>query len=220
MPHTGRKSNDTKRLRRRPNGTFHCRRYKPCEPERASGKKANRFHWKHYPSTPQWVVGTNTDLTVERAISDPSWVYSTETGTVSNNIKGAKSIELCEQDATIVADVTEANNESKLVTFKEHHPNLDMFGLIMARIDKLKLLRHFMEKRCLRNNKAKKPKPEVITVIVPLSAESAALCMVDGQTLLDDLHFDLATSGWINWPEKWTLHAKGLPLDLQATMHL
>ena len=137
---------------------------------------------------------------------------------MSNNISGAKSIELCKQNAAIVADAREDNSESKLDIFKEQHPNLNMFGLTMVRIDQLEQLRHLMGKRCLRSNKAKKPKPEVITVVVPLSTESVALCMVDGQTLLGDLHFDLASSEWIDWPEQWTLHAKGMPLELWATI--
>ena len=83
------------------------------------------------------MIGTNKAPTGERVISDPSWVYATKTGTMSNNISGAKSIKLCEPNAAIVADIREANNESKLGTFKEQHPNLNMFGLTMVRIDQL-----------------------------------------------------------------------------------
>ena len=203
VPRKDRKPNDTKLLHRRPDGRFHCRRYMPCEPEQPDVRQeSQQVSLEAPPGTPQWVIGTNTDLTGERAISDPPWVYAAKTGATSNNISGAKSIELCEHNAAIVADVREANNESKLGIFKEQHPNLNVFGLTMVRIDMLKQQRHLMEKGCLCSNNAKKPKPEVIAVVVPLSAESAALCMVDGQTLLGDLHFDLATSGWINWPEQ------------------
>ena len=114
---------------------------------------------------------------------------------MSNTNTGANSMELCEQSSAIVADVREANSESKPGVFKEQHLNLNMFGLTMVRIDQLEQLKGLIEKRCLRSNRAKKPKPEVITVVVPLSAKSAALCMVDGQTLLDDLDFDLVGSG-------------------------
>jgi hypothetical protein len=118
-----------------------------------------------------------------------------------------------------VAEVTKANNESKLGVVKEQHLNLNMFGLTMVKIDQLEQLKGLIEKRSLRSNRAKKPKPEVVTVVILLSAKSAALCMVDGQTLLDDLDFDLAGSGWIDWPGQWTLHAKGVPLDLQSTIY-
>ena len=107
-----------------------------------------------------------------------------------------------------MGDVREANNESKLGVFKEQHLNLNMFGLTMVRIDQLEQLKGLIEKRCLQSNRSKKPKPEVITVVVLLPAKSAALCMVDGQTLLNDLDFDLAGSGWIDWSGQWTLYAK------------
>ena len=210
-----RKPNERKRLHRRPDGTYHCRRYSAWEPELPSGKRANRFHWKYAATTPKWAIDSNTEVSGERAISNPAWMYATETGTVSNS---TNSIELCEQSSAIVAEVAKANNESKLGTFKEQHLNLNMSGLTMAKIDQLEQLKGLIEKRCLRSNRAKKPKPEVITVVIPLSAKSAALCMVDGQTTLDDLEFDLASSGWVHCSEQWTLHAKGEPIDLRSTI--
>ena len=47
VPPSMRKSNNNKRLRRKPDDTWACRRYDPGEPELPSIKKAIRVSWQH-----------------------------------------------------------------------------------------------------------------------------------------------------------------------------
>ena len=108
-----RKPNERKRLHRRPDGTYYCRGYSAWEPEQPSGKKANRIHWNYASTTPQWAIDSNTELTGERAISNPAWMYTTETGTVSNTTTGTNSIDLCGQSSTIDLEVLTVQRESQ-----------------------------------------------------------------------------------------------------------
>ena len=73
VPPANRRPNETKRLRRKPDATWACRRYKPREPELPSLKPANRMNWKYASDTPGWATATETQLIGTRAISEPAW---------------------------------------------------------------------------------------------------------------------------------------------------
>ena len=60
-------------MRRKPDATWSCRRYKPQEDELSSHKPANRMNWKYATDTPTWATATENQLTGSRAISDPAW---------------------------------------------------------------------------------------------------------------------------------------------------
>jgi hypothetical protein len=62
-----------RRLMRKPDATWSCRRYNPLEPELPSRKAANRMKWKYAIDTPEWATATETQLTETRAISEPAW---------------------------------------------------------------------------------------------------------------------------------------------------
>ena len=78
IPPASRKPNEAKRLRRKPDATWACRRYTPNECELPSNKPANRVNWKYASDTPEWATATETQLVGTRAISDPAWVTATE----------------------------------------------------------------------------------------------------------------------------------------------
>jgi hypothetical protein len=67
LPQEARKPNEAKRLYRKPDATWSCRRYKP----------QGRWHtmnWKYATDTPTWATATENQLTGLRAISDPWWM--------------------------------------------------------------------------------------------------------------------------------------------------
>ena len=68
-----RKPNEAKRLMRKPDATWSCRRYKPFEPELPSGNDANRMNWSYAADTPKWATATVTQLLGTKAISEPRW---------------------------------------------------------------------------------------------------------------------------------------------------
>jgi len=76
VPHAERKPNEARRLRRKPDATWSCRRYNPLEPELPSRKATNRMKWKYAVDTSKWATATETQLTETRAISEPAWATS------------------------------------------------------------------------------------------------------------------------------------------------
>jgi hypothetical protein len=73
VPPASRKPNEAKRLMRKPDATWSCRRYKPFEPELPSGNDANRMNWSYAADTPKWATATVTQLLGTKAISEPRW---------------------------------------------------------------------------------------------------------------------------------------------------
>ena len=70
VPPANRKLNGAKRLMRKTDATWSCRRYKPFEPELPSGKDANRMKCNRHN---KWATATVTQLLGTKAISSPGW---------------------------------------------------------------------------------------------------------------------------------------------------
>jgi hypothetical protein len=71
LPQAVRKPNEAKRLRRKPDATWSCRRYKP-----QGGW--HTMNWKYATDTPTWAKAGGNQLTGLRAISDPGWMSEAE----------------------------------------------------------------------------------------------------------------------------------------------